>query len=139
MSERRDYERRLGRSLFTANLRTAIWVQGFVLVMGTLVITKSRASDALMIAVLFTAIQLAWAYFASVRYRLSCSGIAVPNLVVALSFLFVFSVAGYSENPIVLLWFFSTLLLGLVAVVLARAKGGGDEPPHPVYAPSDDA
>ena len=139
MNERRKYERRLNRSRFTANLRTAICVQGFVLVMGTLLITNSRASDELMIAVVFTAVQLAWAYFASTRYKLACSGIAVPNLVIAFVLFLAFSVTKDAQDPLVGVWFISTSLLGLVAVVLARATGGGEEVSSTLHAPDDDA
>ena len=58
-------------------------VQEIVLVMGTMVITNSRSGSELLIAVLFVGYQVFCAFLANFKYKLACSLVAIPNLLIA--------------------------------------------------------
>ena len=112
-------ETRLKLSTHIANLKAAIAVQSFVLVVGTMVITQSRNSAELLLAVLFSGYQIFCAFLANDRFKLACVLIAIPNLAMGIGIGFFYAIGAFRSDPIMIMWLVATSLLGLVALFLS--------------------
>jgi len=138
LSTRQKYLEWLDKSSHVANLKTSVAVQGFVLVVGTLVITHSRTGEGLGFAILLTGYHVFCGFLANFKYRLACSLIAVPNFLLALAFGYLV-VNRRSEEPLELLWFVATFSLAAAVIVLSRVSGVPSQAERSIDSPQDDA
>lgn len=139
MGTRHKYLQWLDKSTYVANLKTAIAIQSFVLVMGTMLITQSRHGSGLGSAVLFAGYQVFCAFLANFRYKLACSLVAIPNLVIAALILLSWALGGSVDDPIKMLWLIATSSLGLITVVLSRVSDVPSQAERTLDSPQDDA
>lgn len=116
MTARQKFERWLVQSLRIANLKAAIAVQGFVLVVGTMLIAQNYYGGDLLFAVIFIALETACVVILESRLQLASYLIAIPNLLLSISF----GAFGSWHRPFDLLWMFSTGLMALVCLFVSR-------------------
>ena len=112
----------LNKSKHIANLKALVAVQSFVLIMGTLIIDPGHRGGHAGPAVLFAAYQVFSAFLANFRYRNACLLIAIPNLLIAGIFVMNSIAYEFPSEPIPRLWFWSTLGLGVGALLLSRVR-----------------
>jgi len=139
LGTREKYLQWLDKSTHVANLKAAIAVQAFVLIMGTMVVTNSKNGFVLMMAVLFAGYQVFCAFLANFKYTLACSLVGIPNLVLAALFLVAFVLDVSVDDPLLVLWLAATTLLGLVAIILSRVSDVPSQAKRALDSPQDDA
>ena len=122
-------------SALSANLKTSLAIESFILVMGSIVIIRDRVAGEIFLAIIVAAYQIACGYLSNFRYRLACYLIAVPNLLLASLIVFFADLAETISEPLILLWIFSTTSIGLYASFASRlpttANGNSPDPASP--------
>ncbi|MCH9696461.1 MAG: hypothetical protein K0U72_18235 [Gammaproteobacteria bacterium] len=111
-----------------SNLRAAVAAASFILVMGTMVITKRYSSSELLYAVLFATLLASVAFLSRFDYRRASKGIVLLGFSVGtVSLALVLS----NYKPIFGLWASVTIVLATILLVLRRRSDGGDREHYP--------